>query len=136
MDNVNERIVKCRKLANLTQTDMAEKLNIKCSTYSQMERKGIITAERLFEMANIFGVTPCHLYNGEEPCKKEASYNFAPNENNALQFKEPEPVIPQKEMFVVTKKEENIIKLIRSLSKPNYAKTIKFIEDIYKEEKK
>ena len=58
MSTLNDRIAKYRKLANLTQTDMAEKLNIKCSTYSQMERKGIISADRLFEMARFLAFHP------------------------------------------------------------------------------
>ncbi len=137
MNKVNERIAKCRKLSDFTQTDMAEKLNIKCSTYSQMERRGIISADRLFQMAEIFGVTPCHLYYGEEPCKKEIPLNIQANENNSpVYLHQPEPVKFEKEIFAITKKEENLIKLIRNLSKPNYTKIIKFIEEIYKEDKK
>ncbi len=134
MKEVNERIIKCRKLANLTQTDMAEKLNIKCSTYSQMERKGIVSAERLFEMSKIFGVSPCHLYYGTEPCKEEILASLPETPVSVL--KQPEPIVPKKEIFVVTKKEENLLKIIRNFSKANYDKTIKFIEDTYKEEKK
>ncbi len=140
MSSVNERIAKYRRLSNLTQTDMAEKLNIKCSTYSQMERKGIISAERLHQMAEIFGISPCYLFNGEEPCKKEVEES----RNNFLQFEasaptfmnQPEPPRFEREIFVITKKEENLIKLIRNLSKENYNKTIKFIEDIHKKEKR
>lgn len=137
MKTVNERIAKYRRLANLTQTDMAEKLNIQCSTYSQMERKGIVSAERLFRMAEIFGISPCKLFNGEEPCKSDVLNVQNPMDNPAtLTFQQsPMPKI-EKEFFTVTKKEENLIKIIRNLSKPNYDKTMKFIEEIYKEDKK
>ena len=136
MKTVNERIAKYRRLSNLTQTDMAEKLNIKCSTYSQMERKGIVSAERLFQMAEIFGVSPCELFDGVEPCKQESSPFASTGENNqALIFHQPPMPKIEKEVFTVTKKEENLIKIIRNLSKANYDKTIKFIEEIYKEEK-
>ncbi len=131
MKYVNQRIAKCRKLANLTQTDVAEKLGIKCSTYSQMERKGLVTAERLFEMSKIFGVTPCYLYDGKEPCREEA-----------IKIKEPamsvmsQPAIekPKAEIFTVTKKEESLIKILRSFSKEDYAKTISFINELYNKE--
>ena len=137
MKTVNERIAKYRSLSNLTQTDMAEKLNIKCSTYSQMERKGIVSAERLFQMAEIFGISPCELFNGEEPCKSDLLEIQNSMDNPAtLTFQQsPMPKI-EKEFFTVTKKEENLIKIIRNLSKPNYDRTMKFIEEIYKEDKK
>ena len=37
-DTINERIALYRKMANLTQTEAAEKMGMKYSTYSQMER--------------------------------------------------------------------------------------------------
>ena len=43
---INQRIALYRKMANLTQTEVAEKMGMKCSTYSQMERKGSISSER------------------------------------------------------------------------------------------
>lgn len=137
MKTVNERIAQYRRLANLTQTDMAEKLGIKCSTYSQMERKGIVSAERLYQMAEIFGVSPCELFNGEEPCKNNILSTQPLADNPAtLVFQQPPMPEIKKEIFTVTKKEENLIKIIRNLSKPNYDKTMKFIEEIYKEDKK
>ena len=137
MKTVNERIAKYRRLSNIKQRDMAEKLGMKGSTYSQMEREGIVSAERLFQMAEIFGITPCELYNGVEPCKSNISNPQTPTDNpSTLIFQQsPMPKI-EKEIFTVTKKEENLIKIIRNLSKPNYNKTMKFIEEIYKEDKK
>ena len=55
---VNRRIALYRKMANLTQTEVAEKMGMKCSTYSQMERKGSISTERLLTICKILGVTP------------------------------------------------------------------------------
>lgn len=137
MKTVNERIAKYRRLSNIKQRDMAEKLGMKGSTYSQMEREGIVSADRLFQMAEIFGITPCELYNGVEPCKSNISNPQTPTDNpSTLIFQQsPMPKI-EKEIFTVTKKEENLIKIIRNLSKPNYDKTMKFIEEIYKEDKK
>ncbi len=135
MDTTNEQIIKYRKLANLTQTEVAEKLNIKCSTYSQMERQGNVTADRLFQLADIFGVTPCQLYNGVEPCKKNIAVSSTTTEQHNSILREPEPVIPVKEIFVFTRKEQNIIKIIRNLSKSNYDKVMQIIQDIYKEDK-
>jgi transcriptional regulator with XRE-family HTH domain len=137
MSALNDRIAKCRKLANLTQTDMAEKLNIKCSTYSQMERKGLISAERLFEMAKIFGVTPCYLFDETEPCREEKKNSLIPEiENAPTTLNQPEVPFFKKEIFVITKKEENLIKILRELSKDDYNKTMKFIEEMNRKPKK
>ena len=137
MKTVNERIAKYRRLSNIKQRDMAEKLGMKGSTYSQMEREGIVSADRLFQMAEIFGITPCELYNGVEPCKSNISNPQTPTDNpSTLIFQQSTMPKIEKEIFTVTKKEENLIKIIRNLSKPNYDKTMKFIEEIYKEDKK
>ncbi len=137
MSTLNERIVKCRKLANLTQTDMAEKLNIKCSTYSQMERKGIISAERLFDMAEIFDVSPCYLFGEEESCRKKAETPLIPQNETTLTFmRQPEAPAIKRDVFVVTKKEESIIKLLRNFSRTDYDRVIDFIQQINRNENK
>lgn len=125
MDNVNERIVKYRNIAKQTQTEVAEKLDIKCSTYSQLERKGIVSAERLFKLSEIFGVTPCMLFKGEEPCK---------NTDTSI-LKSPEPIFPKPEVFVATKKEQNIIKIIREFDKTDYNRVMELIQEIRAEKK-
>ena len=135
-ETINQRVAKCRKLANLTQTDVAEKLGMKCSSYSQMERKGTISAERLLSLAKIFSVSTDYLLKGEET-EKTAATNITTDsgvENTALLYRS-EQKEPEKNVFIVTKKEENLLKIIRNFSKPNYDRLIKFIEAIYKEEK-
>ncbi len=123
MDNVNERIIKYRNIAKQTQTEVAEKLDIKCSTYSQLERKGIVSADRLFKLSEIFGVSPCMLFKGEEPCK------------NTTFFTAPEPIFPKTEVFVATKKEQNIIKIIREFDKTDYNRVMELIQEIRAEKK-
>ena len=126
MDSVNDRIIKYRNIADLNQTEVAEKLGIKCSTYSQLERKGIVSAERLFKLSEIFGVSPCMLFNGKEPCKN--------TDINTLNS--PEPVFPKTEVFVATKKEQNIIKIIREFDKADYNRVMELIQEIRAEKKK
>ncbi len=137
MEEVNERIAQCRRLSGLTQTDIAEKLNIKCSTYSQMEREGNISANRLYKLAEIFGVTPCYLYNGKEPCKKNIPLDFTSIEssNSETVLKQPEPEF-KKDVFVITKKEEKLITLIRNFSKADSDKVMAFIAELNQKDKK
>ena len=134
---INQRITLYRKMANLNQTEVAEKMGMKCSTYSQMERKGKITTERLTELAKIFGVTPEMLlydnnesqkldFSGTEISESTLNQDNIPIKNSAYG---PAP-------FIVTHKEENIIKIIRNLPKPDYDVVVSFIESKYKESKK
>ncbi len=53
---INERVRYFRKHRRFSQTEMAQWLGTKCSSYSQMERKGIITCERLIEISKILDV--------------------------------------------------------------------------------
>ena len=129
MNDVNERIAQARKASGLNQNEVAEKLNLKSTTYSQMERSGNIYTARFFKIADILNTTVCDLYYGEKPCLK------CLEESNSLTLHQPEPTALQKNVSEYTPKERSIIKILRSLSKANYAKTIKFIEDILQEEK-
>ena len=136
MKDVNYRIAHWRKLSGFNQTELAEKLGIKCNTYSQMERKGLISAERLFEMAKIFGVSPCYLFNETEPCREEAKTSIVPQtENMPSILNQPEIPMIKRDVFVVTKKEENLIKILRKLSKEDYNATMKFIEEMNRKQK-
>lgn len=71
MDTINKRlgsrIKEIRKLRGLSQREVAEKVNLKRSTISQIEngdRK--VTAEELLEFSKIFNVTPNNLLDLEE----------------------------------------------------------------------
>lgn len=135
--SINQRIALYRKMANLTQTEVAEKMGMKCSTYSQMERKGSINSERLLALAKILGVTPEMLLY-ESPSsgvKLDFSGTEAPvstlNQNNnpfASDGNGPAP-------FIATHKEESIIKILRNLPKPYYDEVVGFIDQKYKESK-
>ena len=60
---INKRVVYYRKKARLKQTEVAELMGMKCSTYSQMEREGDISAERIIKLADIFKIdVRCLLY--------------------------------------------------------------------------
>lgn len=108
METINQRVAHCRKLAGFTQADVAEKLNIKVSTYSQMERKGNITAQLILDLADIFNIDPNEMLYSELP--KEIA-------------KQPEatPPIPQDPPpLLLTNLEENIIKILRNIPKEDF----------------
>lgn len=134
-DSINQRIALYRKLANLTQTEAAEKLGMKCSTYSQMERKGSISADKLIALADIFGVTPETLLY-DPPARRYL--NFTPNESLGREVvRQPEPAITaDPSYFVVTHKEESIVKILRNLPRDDYEEIIGLINEKYQTSKK
>ena len=80
-ESLNKRIARLRKAKGLKQADMAERLGLKESTYSQMERQGNITAQKLLDIAAILGVDVNVLLYGEdylEPSKNNggSTINF------------------------------------------------------------
>lgn len=135
METINQRVARCRKLANLTQTDVAEKLNMKCSTYSQMERKGIISAERLLKLAQIFDVSPNYLLNGQEiPGYELPPVTDSQNHENGERLLQ-STSLPKSETFIITKKEENFIKMVRYLSKSAREDIMDYVHTLYTREK-
>ncbi len=63
--SINERLKKFRKSKGMRQEDLANKIGIKPTTYSQMERTGGITCERLLQLAAALEIDPNYLLTGE-----------------------------------------------------------------------
>lgn len=137
-ETINQRIALYRKLANLTQTEAAEKMGMKCSTYSQMERKGSISTERLLALADIFGVKPDVLLY-DTKFQSPGQVNFFSNESaTGSQLRQSVPFSDKNfgpSPFIVTHKEESIIKILRNLPKSDYDDIISLINQKYKESK-
>jgi len=130
-NNINQNVASCRKLAELKQSDVAEKLNLKTSTYSQMERKGNITADMIVKLAELFKVHPNVLLYGNNYSEEEEK------NGNGVTLGEPftPPVPDPPEITVLTNREENSIKIIRNLSKADREEIYEFIEAKYKKKK-
>ena len=117
---INERIIIARKLANLTQAEVAERLDMKSSTFSQMERQGKISSDMILKLSEILNVKPMYLLCGET--------------NNEL-LKESD-IFPKKEQntsFVLSRQEENIIKIMRNLKKDARKEAYEFLQKLYNE---
>lgn len=138
-ETINQRIALYRKLANLTQTEAAEKMGMKCSTYSQMERKGTISSERLIMLADIFGVKPEVLLYDTKVQASEQNI-FSPSESaSGIKLRQSLPFSNSDSgpsPFIITHKEENIIKILRNLPKTDYDEVINLINRKYKDSKK
>ena len=71
METINQRVRKYRKDLFLNQSDVAQMLGMKTSTYSQMERMGNITCDTLLKLTKILKVDVLKLLYGEDIQKKE-----------------------------------------------------------------
>ncbi|MBQ3057431.1 MAG: helix-turn-helix transcriptional regulator [Clostridia bacterium] len=63
---VNERIRSLRKQRKYSQKYVAQKMNMKVSTYSQMEREGNITCDSLIALCEIFNADVLSVLYGED----------------------------------------------------------------------
>lgn len=146
-NEINSRIAKYRKLACLTQAQTAEKLGMKCSTYSQMERKGNIKAQIIEQLAKIFNIDPCVLIFGEEfntkpepPVITEKPPIVEPLPPKNATLTQSDPVIklpiPEVDFDTLSHKEQSFIKIYRSLSKEDKADVNAYFEAKYKKTKR
>ena len=118
-ETINERIKFWRKKRGLSQAELAEKLGVKSSTYSQCERNGIISCEMLIKVAHILTVDVRELLFGR-------FYDFTV----------PKPDIENnKNWFTPTSAEINLLKILRNLPKPMQKDILFFINEKYKLDK-
>lgn len=127
-DKINLRIKQSREKAGLKQYQVAQLLNMKNSTYSQMERSGKITSEKVIELSKILNVSIDYLLKGEE------KLDFSPVESNSTVFRD--NVFYEKEPeFRLSQNEISIITILRNFPKNVREEVIDYIEQKYKETK-
>ena len=105
---INKRIAHYRKLMGKTQAEVAELLDMNLSTYSQCERKGNISAERVKKIAEALNISAVTLITGKEPERKT-------NESE----------------FVLTNKEIKLINLYRSFSEEQKQSVLDKVQEYY-----
>lgn len=115
---INQRVACYRKIKNLRQEDVAEKMGMRPSTYAQMEREGDISADRLLKISEALEIPPHSLFLGEEI---ESANNHIPDRiRKGEEFNEGAMQKPQKPAFVeppivYSAQEEQIHKVIHYL---------------------
>lgn len=112
---INKRIRDIRKLLGYSQSDIAEMLGKKSSTYSQCERHGVITCDMLISLAEIFQVDVRVLLYGEHLDDKPGPILPPPP---------PEPTY--------TATEKSVIKIIRNLPQKKKREVLGYISEQYK----
>ncbi len=119
---INQRVKAERIKKGYTQSQMANLLNMKCTTYSQMERSGNITCDKIVEIAKFLNVDVRILLYGE--IKNKSIKIIKPHQKTKSNRYYPTPKL--------TDSEKSIIKILRNLSKHKRDKCISFIENEYK----
>lgn len=119
MKELNQRMAYYRSIAGLTQADAAEKIGIKTSTFSQMERDGNVYVERFFELSELYNVPPCEMYYGKQAkCDEEKTSDILVNPP----VEEPiiinqKPITPDIDELILTNQYRNHIKMLMNLPK-------------------
>lgn len=137
---VNQRVAIYRKMANLTQTEAAERLGMKCSTYSQMERKGHISVDKLIAIAAAFGIEPSILLRDPMELTSEQSRPVeqptAPAKPEMPIFRESVVAPTSRPAFVISRNEENMLTILRNLPKADLDEVRSLINEKYQNSKK
>lgn len=114
---VNENVAKFRVVMGYKQSDLADLLDMKHSTYSQMERKGNIPAMTLWQISKILDV-PMEYFFSKDTIREPII--------NPI---EPDPFRP------LNNKEKGAITIIRNLSGPRQKAVYDFITQQYRRKK-
>lgn len=125
-NEINKRVAHYRKLAGFNQSQVAEMLGLKLSTYSQRERKGNITGDFLKKLSIIFGVKAEVLLYGEENKEDASLTNTTPEEK----------INPNLTPFLLDKREKELVTIYRNVSAPKKIGIFQFAYDTFKSKNK
>ncbi len=120
---VNDMIRKIRKSSDISQEEMALKLDMNRSTYAYKEKNGSFSIDEYLKISNIFGVSIDEMSLMPE--------NFVPLKDKQI-LRQPELESPFKDdcSAVVTKNEMIIIREFRKLTKDDKEKVKYYIEKL------
>ena len=126
IDTINQRVTFYRNRSGKNQEEVAGLMGLKLSTYSQMERDGNISAERLVMLADIFGITVDKLLYGDP------SEDVPEPSDGTKPLEQPEPSVVAPPPFYVTNSEKTIITILRNLVKKDRDEVIEYIRKLGK----
>ena len=135
---VNQRIFHYRKLAGLTQAEVAERMGMKIPTYSKMEREGRITVDKLEKIAAILEININYLLKDTPKAVKTVYIPIHTPEDEVSGTNVVEQPIPTEKPFIVppyvpTNRERNAMKIVHNLPKADQDEIYALIEKKYNE---
>lgn len=127
MKEINKRLARLRKFKGFRQREMAALLDLKESTYSQMERQGGINCKMLLRICEVLNCSPLEILYDKIPNDKIAETKPPYEENpllrvaNALIDANPvptnRPIIPIEELGLITPEEKRMLNFFRRAGK-------------------
>ncbi len=124
-ETINARVARYRNEKKLTQQQVADKMGLKCSTYSQMERNGNITAEKLLLLEEVLDTPLGTLLYGQEVEFKA--------KKTILPLGAPTIEPPKPDELFLTNNEKNYIKILRNIPKEARNEVIALLQQKYDE---
>lgn len=137
--SINERVARCRKMQGKRQEDMANALDMKLSTYSQMERAGEIKVARLMDIADILDITPDLLFYGVEEREQVKTVDIETKEETATAFEQPisdmtiKSIAEPKKSAEYSREEKNHFDIVHNLPKKHKKEVFEYIQEVYKQ---
>lgn len=134
-ETINQRIKRYRNKLDYNQQDVAEKMGMKLSTYSQMERGGKVSCERITKLAEILNVDVLTLLYGENESKTN---NIKPIEPKPEPQPEKPTLPPRKPILPpkitpddLTAREADLVIMFRNINKPNQTLVYEFVYNFF-----
>lgn len=124
-DAINQRIKKFRRGLHYTQEQIALKMGMKPSTYSQMERCGKISSARITQLAEILETDAITLLYGET--EKTITLVQPPIDPKPVISEEKPLVIPNLSSSDLTAREAALVKMFKNISEPNKTLVYEFV---------
>lgn len=126
---INQRLVKYRKLAGLTQSEVADYLGIKRTTYSHMERYGNFHCDTLKKLCDLYKVSPDAIL-----LEDESESLFKPIPETVYTFND-HNIFKNSDILPLSLMEANVIRILRNLPKEKANHYIKELNELYHQQK-
>ncbi len=137
---LNKKVKELRRKNGYTQEQLAEILDMKTSTYSQMERLGKIPINVLVRLSEVFKMELIDLLDSENNgevansiSESEKGIVFDSSNPSVIGLSQPPTIIaePQVERISLTNREENAIIMLRNLSYANREEVYGLIKELH-----
>ena len=138
-ETINQRIKLSRKRTGLTLKEMAEKLNIKPSTYASMEKNGkTFKTEVILKIAEILNVSSNYLITGEKDDGANENYSASKADNSSgTVVMRQTPVIPKVDPveLILSAKQRKLFTMMQTFSKEDNDRIYKLADELYRGKK-
>ncbi|MBR6509211.1 MAG: helix-turn-helix transcriptional regulator [Clostridia bacterium] len=126
---INRRVRERREELGYTQKEVAELIGMKQNAYSQMEREGNISTQRIIDLAVVLKTTAEYLLYGD----KENIFDVKTTSKINLTFNEPASNIDAVDPLIatITNREKNAIKMLRNIKQEDREEVYRILKEFH-----